>query len=1317
MSKRFRKFLYAFLTLAILCAAGIAVLSTPWFHRVVERHVTARLQELTGARVEIGEMRFNPVILQITFHRLVLHGAERPPQAPLFSARTVVVRLNPLSIARRRLLLARLDLNGAEAHLVTQPDGSSNLPGPRVAGETPSDRALGELLDLSIGRLTLSHTDVYWNQQRLPLELSARNVAVQMRRGAAHHYQGSLSSGALKVDAPGFSLPAVTMTSRFDISQSEINVTSLAWHGEGFSGQSSLQMKMAPQPEVRVSFKANGAAAEVSRMVKLGRVESGNARVEGQATYERGAWQAQGQIQGRQILVSSRSFNPGRIDFDADYSAEKGRIRLPNLRVSALGGTLQGRGEISLQNGTPQLTLHAELRGLRFGTALASLAGGHPLLNSLHWDAAMGGITDASWTGRFENLNSHFSLQLQSRPGASASALPVSGQVRGSVTNAQGLTLKLDAVEIRTPHSTLTARGTMKASQSQLAVNLVTNNFEEWRAPVEFLARATEPIPLELKDPATFSGTLSGTEIRPAIHGRLSAGMFDYRGWRWDELEAEVDAAPDSVEISAGRLRSGQSVLNVAASARLEDWQLDPNGPARFAARAERTPLEGLKAALGVGYPFGGLATGRLELKGTASRLTGGGTLRVDQGTLAGRPFDTFTADLQVAESVWTMENIQLSRGQARVTGRGSFEPVRRAFSAELHGGDISLSELEPNSPSHSGRGGAHRLEGRLGFDLQGQGTLENVELHAGWDVQDLMVMGMPAGNVRGQLNWQDRKLQFSGESAGAGGTLHFSGDAQTEGDWPVDFSGEYSDFRVGPWIRFWLNSKLDALVTASGSARMTGPLRKPNELEVRSQLRTLEVNASGLTWTNVQPVELRYAGGVLSASRFRVQGPSTNLQAEGSMRFGEQASLVLTAQGESDATLLSLLDPAVKATGRSKVDLRVNGTPAHPLLFGALEVEDLNLSYGDFPFHLFGMNGEIRLEGERASVRSLRGLSGGGSVTIQGFMTFAERPRFELRANVDQVRVQYPAEFTSQLSGTLRLTGTSENSLLDGDLSVRQLFASPNFNVLNLVSEVGSTAGTPAIGVASPIASRIRMNVQASSAPTVRLETQDLRLVADVDLRLQGTLGNPVVVGSIHVLNGETVIRGNRYKVNRADISMTNPFRTQPLLDLEATTRVERYDLTLDVSGPLDQIKIAYRSDPPLPTSDILSLLALGYSRRQGELPTTGEEHFSTVGASALLSEALSSPMTGRIQRLFGVSRIKIDPNVGGLENAAGARVTVEQQVTRELTLTYITDTAGSQRRVIQFEWTVSDSVSLLGVRDRNGIFGVEVKFRRRFK
>jgi translocation and assembly module TamB len=278
-------------------------------------------------------------------------------------------------------------------------------------------------------------------------------------------------------------------------------------------------------------------------------------------------------------------------------------------------------------------------------------------------------------------------------------------------------------------------------------------------------------------------------------------------------------------------------------------------------------------------------------------------------------------------------------------------------------------------------------------------------------------------------------------------------------------------------------------------------------------------------------------------------------------------------------------------------------------------------------------------------------------------------------------------------------------------------MFVNERVNFITRIIESANPFEEQPGSVASPLASKIRLNVRVTSAPPVRVETPDLRLVGDIDLHLQGTLANPAQVGSIHFLSGEGVFRGNRYTLVRGDISLPNPFRTQAFLDLQAVTRVQRYELTLDISGPFERLKLAYRSDPPLPTADVLSLLALGYVKQEGAFATAGTNPTRSVGASAILSEALSSQVTGRVQHLFGVSRIKIDPNVGMPGYGSGARVTVEQQVTRDITLTYVTNTSSSQYRIIQFEWAVSDNVSMLGIRDQNGIFGIEFRFRRRFK
>jgi translocation and assembly module TamB len=80
-------------------------------------------------------------------------------------------------------------------------------------------------------------------------------------------------------------------------------------------------------------------------------------------------------------------------------------------------------------------------------------------------------------------------------------------------------------------------------------------------------------------------------------------------------------------------------------------------------------------------------------------------------------------------------------------------------------------------------------------------------------------------------------------------------------------------------------------------------------------------------------------------------------------------------------------------------------------------------------------------------------------------------------------------------------------------------------------------------------------------------------------------------------------------------------------------------------------------------------------------------------------------------------VSRIKIDPQITGVDNTPETHVTVEQQLSREITLTYVTNLTRAQQQIVRLEWNFHPDWSLFALRDSNGAFGVDFVYRRRFK
>ena len=968
MSKHFWITLAIIGTLVALAIAAIGVMSTPWFRRALERRLIVELEDTTGGRVEVQDFHFHPLVLQGIFHGVVIHGSEPPEAPPLFSAHTVVLRLSPANLLHREIRLMSVDWDGAEFHLKTNPDGSTNLPGPMT--RYSAGQLMEQLVDLRIGRVTLAHSTFFWNDRALKVDLSACNVALLLHLRRGHRYEGSLAASAVTVRMPGQSMPPLAFSTRFGLSQNELAVTSMVWQARGMTGQGSFTLHPVPEPEGYFSFQTSFDVATLIPLLHLPVSQNGNLRLEGQGIYRHGEISAQGQLQTRQLLFRNSHFDSGPLQASADYSLDRSRVTISNLKLLGWGGSALGDGQVSLAGPAPEFQLRARLRDLNLAALLQSSNGQPLLITQLHPASLIDGAVELTWTGEFEKVKSKFDVHFSAPAAPSPSFLPVSGDLRGSLEMNHGFSVSLEDSNFHTPHSLLKAKGTLVESTGRgespgrLQIQLETAQFEEWRSVFEARLLSTPHLPLSLESPATLIGEVTGSIRNPEMRGSVRVGKFEYRGWTWDGLQANIAVGSDSLQVSSGRLSHGTSVLSLEASAHLEDWRMTKTSQVRFSAHAQRTPLEGLKAALDVNYPVGGRVSGQVNLAGTASNLEGTADIKVEDGNIAGETFDSFSTSLRVSESTWDLDTIQMVKDHGNIVGKAQIKPVNRSLTCQLHGTNFSLAEFKRLARAFPNLAPSHPLGGQASFDLQGSGTPDHFRFHSTGLVQGISIGGTQVGDFHVQLDGEGQNVQIRGISSGPAGMFSWSGDAQTAGDWPLRLQGQYVSLRLDPWALLFLGNKLDAQVTASGSFEVNGPLRDSSKLQMQSQIETLEVNFPSLKWRNERPVEVRYASNHLSAQPFRMQGPSTNLVVDGSLGLAGPASLSFTIQGTADATILRLLDPSLQASGQSRIKLSVSGSPARPQLNGAVEIQDVSLDYQGLPFRLSNLNGEIQPRG-----------------------------------------------------------------------------------------------------------------------------------------------------------------------------------------------------------------------------------------------------------------------------------------------------------------------------------------------------------------
>lgn len=59
---------------------------------------------------------------------------------------------------------------------------------------------------------------------------------------------------------------------------------------------------------------------------------------------------------------------------------------------------------------------------------------------------------------------------------------------------------------------------------------------------------------------------------------------------------------------------------------------------------------------------------------------------------------------------------------------------------------------------------------------------------------------------------------------------------------------------------------------------------------------------------------------------------------------------------------------------------------------------------------------------------------------------------------------------------------------------------------------------------------------------------------------------------------------------------------------------------------------------------------------------------------------------------------------------------MTLQQQVTNDITFTYIADVTSSNPEVVRVEWSFAKQWSVVALREDNGLFGIDFFFKKRF-
>jgi translocation and assembly module TamB len=1313
MRRWIRRIVFTLLVLLVVVAAAVAfILESGLGDRWARKAILRQIEQQTGEPVELGAFHFELFRLRAELDDLTVHGRETAGLPPLFHADKITVGARIISLFEHKIALDNLEIDRPSVFVRIGENGESNVPPPRTT--SPSRPWREQLFNLEIRRLRLSDGTLEFNNARIPLGAEGNNFQFAMnydaRTPGKEAYVGQVSWKQMQFVAQR-NLPFRSdISARFTLLRNSMSLDDLRWRALNTSVEAHAEVKQFQPLDVDFHYRVRVSLPDLRAILRKPTTPDGIVDATLNGSYAQKQLRMSGHYQSSGIALHFQWFHEGGIESWGDIEVAKNRLTLPEFEARALGGDTKGRMELDFHGLAFRVT--SEMRGASLPEILAAVDNPDLPVDTLNW----GGHTDVdaylTWKRDFRDLTAQGVTNWTPPESPSAHVLPVTAQIEYDYSMDRR-DVRLASSWIKTPESRLDFSGTLGAEDSALEATFHTGRVADWDDFITYL-RGKGAEHGQIDGAADWHGTMTGRLDGPTFAGAFHARHARYGRLRWDDITGQMKYSPDQFHLIQAVVKRGRSQANLDLRLDLDGkWGFAPASEWSLTAHLDHAASDDLQGLFGTSYPASALVTADFQGRGTRESPMLSGNVELDHARAYGIRIDRAHGQLELKHDVIQITQAELEQGPARVTGNFTYQPVGRLVDFQLTGRAISLGGLDFLETQ------ALPIAGSANFDLAGhgpilapqaQGTLQLNDLQFGSDVLD---------SFAARLDSDGKTAKLEIESTKTPGKLQGHLELGLSGDYPLTGEMTVHEIDLNPFISAGLHLRqLTGHSSFDGQFQFAGPLRHPDALVIEANLSRANFNYEYVKLQNEGPIRLSYRRNEVRVEQATLSGPDTNFQVSGDARFTGTRALDLNVAGTINLRLATGLFPELDARGTTQVKGSVTGTFSQPQITGQARIINASAHYGDFPAGLSNLNGEVVFDRNRLVFDNLTAQTGGGELRISGAVEYGAGPlHYEVNTVATSVRMRYPEGLSWLLGGQVRLSGTTSGALLSGNVAVQRLIFGENVDFASLVLSSETTLTGPE--TTSAYLRNLQFDVEADAAPGARLEWAGAHFTAEGSVHVRGTWEHPIVLGNIHLLSGEMNFRGNAYRLTRGDINFSNPFRFDPVLNVEASTTINPYEITLDFTGPASRMQLSYRSDPPLPASDIISLLALGTPGESNALMASTSAPSQNFGATALLSEAISSQLGGPIERLFGISHFRVDPFLAttGTQQSAAARVTIQEQVTRDLSVTYSTNATANQQQVIEVDYAIRRNISLVGLRDINGIFDISIKFTQHFK
>jgi outer membrane protein assembly complex protein YaeT len=446
----------------------------------------------------------------------------------------------------------------------------------------------------------------------------------------------------------------------------------------------------------------------------------------------------------------------------------------------------------------------------------------------------------------------------------------------------------------------------------------------------------------------------------------------------------------------------------------------------------------------------------------------------------------------------------------------------------------------------------------------------------------------------------------------------------------------------------------------------------------------TLALDFNRLTLAQTAPTRLVVDDGTVRLEAATLDGSAGRVQADGAVAWRDGGRVEGGLQGQIDLGALAALADGVSAGGAADVVVTASGTTAAPEIHGTVDIADAAILVDEPTLAVEALSAAVILDGRRLTLTALGGTLNGGALSGSGFIALGSGGVADADVSLRAVGVvnDFPLDLRSVSTSELRLTAQDGGLRLGGTVTIADagLTGDINFDE-GILAALSARQRLDLTQARNPLLDALEFDVAVRTTSPIVVENNLANAEVSADVRVLGSPYELGLKGQLQVSEGgEITLNERRYEVERGIVSFVAEREILPSVDLGLRTSAQGYDITVTVSGPPGRTDASFVSDPSLPEPDIMAVLVTG--RTLDEM--RGEEYeVAKEQALSYLAGRVGSPLGRGLERVTGLSSVKVEPELIANETNPGARLTVGQDISRRLGLVYSVDLTNSNDQI----------------------------------